>query len=83
VDPLLPLISRLNERSVRFVVIGVAGANYYALGGSTMFATKDRDLFLPLDVDNLVHAWLACEGAGLELWSGREPLDAPPRSPAG
>ena len=76
-DPLLPLIRLLNARSVRFVVIGVAGANYYALGGSTMFTTKDRDLFLPLDADNLVRALHACEDAGLQLWSGREPLDSP------
>ena len=40
-------ISELHERWVRFVVIGVAGANYYALGASTIFTTLDRDLFLP------------------------------------
>lgn len=76
-DPLLPLIAQLHFQSVRFVVIGVAGANYYAPGGSTMFTTKDRDLFLPLDAGNLVRAWRACEAAGLELWSGQEPFDSP------
>ena len=38
---------------------------------------QDRDLFLPLDPDNLLSAWLACEAAGLELWMGDEPLGAP------
>jgi hypothetical protein len=77
VDALLPLVRALTEREVRFVVIGVSGANYWALGGSTIFTTKDRDLFLPLDADNLVRCWDACAAAGLELQSGREPLDSP------
>ena len=76
-DPLLSLVTELHERSVRFVVIGVAGANYYALGPSTIFTTLDRDLFLPRDPENLVRAWQACEAVGLELRSGREPLDSP------
>jgi hypothetical protein len=58
-------------------MIGVAGANYFAISGSTHFATQDRDLFLPLDPDNLLHAWHACEAVNLELRSGAEPLDAP------
>jgi len=77
VDPLLPLVRTLHERSVRFVLIGVAGANYYAMAGSDSFLTQDRDLFLPLDSDNLVASWAACEAAGLGLWSGQEPLDWP------
>ena len=58
-------------------MIGVAGANHYALGGATVFTTQDRDLFLPSEPDNLVRCWEACEAADLELWSGDEPLDSP------
>lgn len=58
-------------------MIGVAGANYFALGGGTTFTTRDYDLFLPLDPDNLLAAWSACEAVGLSLWIGNEPLDAP------
>jgi hypothetical protein len=76
-DPLLPLISALGERAVRFVVIGVSGANYWAHSGSVVFSTRDRDLFLPLDPDNVVRCWEACEAVGLHLLSGREPLDSP------
>ena len=76
-DPLAPLARTLQEHSVRFVLIGVAGANYYAHGGATVFTTKDRDLFLPPDADNLVRCWTACETVGLQLWSGHEPLDSP------
>ena len=76
-DPLVPFARALRERSVRYVLIGVAGANYYAHGGSVVFTTEDRDLFLPLDADNLVRCWTACEAAGLDLWSGDEQLDSP------
>ncbi|MBI3492766.1 MAG: hypothetical protein HY047_13460 [Acidobacteria bacterium] len=76
-DPLTPLARALQENAVRFVVIGVAGANYYALNASTVFLTQDRGLFLPPDPDNLVNCWAACDAVGLHLWSGDEPLDSP------
>ena len=76
-DPLFPLARELQSRSVRFVLIGVAGANYYAHAGAAVFTTEDRDLFLPPDPDNLVRCWAACETAGFDLWSEREPLDMP------
>lgn len=76
-DPLLPLTQALDNRGVRFVLIGVAGANYYVLPGSPLFVTTDHDLFLPLDPDNLVRAWAACDDAALSLWVGDEPLDMP------
>lgn len=76
-DEFVTLVRALHERNVRFVLIGVWGANFYATAGGTVFATEDRDLFLPLDPDNLLKAWESCEGAGLSLWSGNEPLDVP------
>lgn len=76
-DPLILLVRALHERNVRFVVIGVGGANYHALSGGTVFTTKDSDLFIPPDPDNLVSAWSACDAVGLSLWSGNEPLDLP------
>lgn len=71
------LIAELAARGVRFVVIGVAGINYYAAGPGALFTTDDRDLFLPPDPENLLRAWQACEASGLSLWSGNEPLDMP------
>jgi len=73
-ERLARLLARAN---VRFVVIGLSGANYYARSGSTLFLTQDRDLFLPLDPDNTLAAWRACEALGLDLFCGREPLDRP------
>jgi hypothetical protein len=75
--PLAPVSHALARRAVRYVLIGVAGANLYAPGGQAIFSTDDFDLFLPPDAENLVNAWAACEDAGLDLWSGDEPLDRP------
>ena len=58
-------------------MIGVSGANLYGPAGQAIFTTEDIDLFLPLDADNLVQAWAACDDAGLELSANNEPLDRP------
>lgn len=76
-DPFSRVAAGLGSSGVRFVIIGVAGANYYARAAGMVFTTEDRDLLLPLDADNLVRAWTACESAGLSLWCGNEPLDSP------
>lgn len=62
---------------VRYAMIGVAGANYYARTSAQVFSTKDRDLFLPPDAPNLLRAWNASRESGYELWSGDEPLGEP------
>jgi hypothetical protein len=71
------LLEELLRRGVRFVVIGVWGANYWARSAGTTFATQDRDLFLPLEPANLLAAWEAARATGYELWSGAEPLGEP------
>jgi hypothetical protein len=76
-DAFLSLVRALLDRQVRFVVIGVWGANYYAPSAAAFFETYDRDLFLPLDAPNLLSAWEAAQTAGLSLWAGNEPLDEP------
>lgn len=76
-DSLAKLAQSLQANQVRFVVIGVWGANYYAQSGGTLFTTQDQDLFLPLDPENLLRAWQSCEGIDLSLWAGDEPLDSP------
>lgn len=76
-NPIAPLVRALAARSVRYVMIGVAGANFYAPDGSAVFVTEDSDLLLPTDPDNLLRTWTACEEVGLNLWSQDEPLDSP------
>jgi len=68
---------------VRFVVIGVWGANYYARTAGATLVTLDLDAFLPLDANNLVLAWKACESVGCTLWAGDEPLGPPTLELAG
>lgn len=76
-DTFLALVDALRRRGVRFVLIGVAGANYYARSGGGVFVTEDFDLFLPPDPTNTQRAWSASESLDLELWVGDEPLDRP------
>jgi hypothetical protein len=71
------LADSLTRAGVRFVVIGLSGANYYARSGGELFQTQDRDLFLPLDPENELAAWSVCESVGLDLFRGDEPLDRP------
>lgn len=56
VDEFTRLIQACLDRGIRFDVIGVWAANYHALRGSMIFATHERDLFLPLDPDNELEA---------------------------
>lgn len=76
-DPFLHLVGSLTRLKVRFVVIGLSGINLYARSAAAVFATQDRDLFLPPEPDNLLAAWQACEAAGLQLFCADEPLDRP------
>jgi hypothetical protein len=77
VDPFTSLVAALHAAHVRFVLIGVWGANFWARSASTVFTTQDYDLLLPLDADDVLRAWRVCEQAGLRLWVGDEPLDEP------
>lgn len=76
-DPYLTILRAFAEASIRFVVIGVYGANYYASATDALFTTDDLDLFLPLDPENTLSAWQGCRQLGYELESGREPLGEP------
>jgi hypothetical protein len=71
------LVDALGRRKVRFVIIGLSGANYYARSAASLFATQDRDLLLKPVPDNVLEAWRACEETGLELYCADEPLDRP------
>jgi hypothetical protein len=71
------LAAALGAAGVRFVLIGVAGANHWARSGATLFTTQDYDVLLPLDPQAVLAAWSAAREVGLELWSGGEPLGEP------
>jgi predicted nucleotidyltransferase len=71
------LLRDLEERKVRFVMIGVGGVNCYAPANQPIQLTQYRDLFLPADPENLLAAWRAAEASGLQLTTGEDPLDIP------
>ena len=77
IHPFSALARLLDQRHVRYVLIGVSAANLYGPAGQAVFTTDDFDVFLPLDAENLVRGWRACEDAGLDLWLANEPLDRP------
>src|SRR3954469_6206606 len=52
VHPLAPVAAQFAARAVRYLVIGISGASFYASSGQAAFSTEDFDLFLPLDSDN-------------------------------
>ncbi|MBI5435285.1 MAG: hypothetical protein HZA52_20795 [Planctomycetes bacterium] len=74
---LAPLARALAARDVRYVLIGVAGANMHAHASGVVFTTQDRDLFLPREPENLLRAWQACEACNFDLVTETEPLDFP------
>lgn len=43
-DLFAPLARALNDQQVRYVVIGVGGANYWAHAAGVVFATQDRSI---------------------------------------
>jgi hypothetical protein len=67
-DPALQRIFDAMDRAA--AVISVWGANYYAHAAGVTFTTRERDLFLPPDPDNLVRAWKACDAISFSLWAG-------------
>lgn len=73
-EPFPSLVRALAAGDVRFVLIGVAGANYYAQSRGMLFVTQDRDLLLPPDPENELRAWRVCRSARLELSCGLEHL---------
>ena len=79
-DAFVRLMSALSREPARFVLVGVAGVNYYAISGATLFTTKDRDLFLPPDPENLPTVWRTIESQGLQLWVGDDAAGEAARS---
>lgn len=71
------LFRDLVRAQVRFVLIGVGGANYYAHTGGQLFATQDQDIFLPSDPENVLACWQVFREDGWDLWCNREPLGEP------
>ena len=55
-DPYLAVIRRFNQRSVRYVIIGMSGINFYATSQAGTFGTMDYDCFLAPTMENVRRA---------------------------
>ncbi|OGW84455.1 MAG: hypothetical protein A3C35_02900 [Omnitrophica bacterium RIFCSPHIGHO2_02_FULL_46_11] len=52
-DPYTAVINRFNQTGVRYVVVGLAGINYYAKNPAETFGTLDYDLFIEPTLANV------------------------------
>ena len=52
-DPYIRVLENFNQKGIRYVVVGMAGINYYARNAAEMFATMDYDLFLEPSLSNV------------------------------
>ena len=66
-DPYRALVQQFNRRGVRYVVVGMAGINYYAATPAETFATMDYDLLLEPSLDNVEQAVHTLKGLGFTL----------------
>lgn len=55
-DPYLAVLQQFNRLGVRYVVIGMAGINYYATNPAESFASMDFDFFIEPTLRNVEHA---------------------------
>jgi len=73
-SPFLEALAALARVGSEFVVVGVAGINFYARDASGVVLTADLDLLLPPRVDALRTALAALSRTGFEFEAGGEPF---------
>jgi len=55
-DPYSELMDKFNRGSVKYVVVGMSGINYYASRPQETFATQDFDIFVKPTIGNIEKA---------------------------
>jgi hypothetical protein len=73
-SPFAEALLALARAGSDFVVVGVAGINFYARDASGVVVTADLDLLLPPRVEALRAALAALARAGFEFEAGGEPF---------
>lgn len=66
-DPYQVVLNHFNRRGIAYVVVGMAGINYYARDASEMFSTLDYDIFLQPTLGNVGKAFRCLEELGFTL----------------
>ncbi len=75
-DPYLSVIRAFNRVGVRYVVIGMAGINYYAHRPSEAFGTMDYDVFVKPTLANVQKAVRQLERLGFSIGTSRGAVEA-------
>ncbi len=74
-DPYRAIIEQFNRRGVRYVVVGMAGINYYANNPRDAFATLDYDVLLEPTLSNAQKALDAVHHLGFTVGTTEGALD--------
>jgi predicted nucleotidyltransferase len=75
-DPYQAVIQAFNRHGVRYVVVGMAGINYYARSPAEAFATLDYDIFLEPTLRNVEQALKSLRHRGFTIGTTAGPLHA-------
>ena len=73
-DPYRTVVQRFNRHGVRYVVMGMAGINYYAESPAQAFATMDYDLFVAPTLANVEQAVTCVKSLGFAVATTDGPL---------
>ena len=73
-DPYLAVVRAFNRLGVRYIVVGMAGINYYARQPSEAFATMDYDIFLEPTLGNVEKALDQVRRLGFSLGTAQGAL---------
>jgi predicted nucleotidyltransferase len=66
-DPYTDILSRFNRNGVKYVIVGMAGINYYAENAQATFATQDFDIFIKPTISNVKKAMSILKESGYNL----------------
>ena len=73
-DPYRAVIQQFNSHGVRYVVVGMAGINYYASDATQTFATMDYDIFIEPTLKNVEEAISCVKRLGFDIGTSAGPL---------
>lgn len=73
-DPYRAVIQGFNRQGVRYVVVGMAGINYYARRPDEAFSTLDYDMFLEPTLPNVEKALRGLARAGFTVGTAAGPM---------
>ncbi len=74
-DPYLDVIDHFNRKGVRYVVVGMAGINYYGKDARQIFGTMDYDIFVEPALKNVDKALNILKSLGFNLGTSEGTLN--------